>query len=89
MKKFIVGKKYGVALILLMATIVLTLFVSCAQKRNEKTENEGVPESEKMFLITDDTPNCSMIISNEIFKYINEKDDYSYILDLMIDYFKR
>ena len=87
MKKFIVGKKYGVALILLMATIVLTLFVSCAQKRNEKTENEGVPESEKMFLITDDTPNCSMIISNEIFKYINEKDDYSYILDLMNDYF--
>ena len=87
MKKFIVGKKYFIGLILLMATIVLILFVSCSQKGNENKEKTAVPESEKIFLITDDTPNCSMIISNEIFKYINEKDDYSYILDLMNDYF--
>ena len=51
-------------------------------KRREKT----VTDTEKIYLITDDTPNCSMIISDETFSYLNQNDDYSYILDLMNDY---
>ena len=67
--------------------IVLLLCTACSdgEKNNSDTVNEM--EEEKIFLITDDTPNCSMIISDEVFKYLNKDDDYSYILDMMNDYF--
>ena len=73
---------------LLLTVCVLSFVVSCSKEKKEKTDTNIIAlDTEKIFLITDDTPNCSMIISNETFKYINQKDDYSYILDLMNDYF--
>ena len=65
----------------------MILFASCGKESQNNPDKDTAVNAEKMYLITDDTPNCSMIISNEIFDYINEKDDYSYILDLMNDYF--
>lgn len=70
-----------------MTIIALILAVSCSGRRKENPRRDDIPENDTMFLMTDDTPNCSMIISDEVFKYINENDDYSYILDMMSDYF--
>ncbi len=69
------------------AVIMLMLCVACSYQKGTKHDTEDDTKEERIFLITDDTPNCSMIISDEVFKYINKDDDYSYILDMMNDYF--
>ncbi len=74
-----------VSAVLLIIVLLLCTACSDGEKNNSDTVNEM--EEEKIFLITDDTPNCSMIISDEVFKYLNKDDDYSYILDMMNDYF--
>ena len=87
MKKHVIKARLIVAITALIALLSLFLTVSCAKwnKRNSEEESEVV--TEKIFLITDNTPNCSMTISDETFKYLNKNDDYTYILDLMDDYF--
>ena len=87
MKKHVVKARLIIALTALVAFLSLFLTVSCAKWNKKNSEAESEVETEKIFLITDDTPNCSMTISDETFKYLNKNDDYSYILDLMDDYF--
>ena len=87
MKKHVVKARLIIALTALVAFLSLFLTVSCAKWNKRNSEAESEVETEKIFLITDDTPNCSMTISDETFKYLNKNDDYSYILDLMDDYF--
>ncbi|MBQ1398194.1 MAG: hypothetical protein IIY89_06845, partial [Clostridia bacterium] len=86
MKKHVVKARLIIALTALVAFLSLFLTVSCAKWNKRNSEAESEVETEKIFLITDDTPNCSMTISDETFKYLNKNDDYSYILDLMDDY---
>ena len=83
----VLKNKLFIALVAILAISSLTVLVSCDDNGENKSEKNVVLNTERMYLITDDTPNCSMIISDETFNYINKKDDYSYILDLMNDYF--
>ena len=68
--------------------LVMLMIVNCAAcgRKNDRT-NESSQDSEYIFLVTDDSPVCNMIISDELFKEITENDDYSFLLDLMNDYF--
>ena len=74
-----------VSLAVLMLLLSAALSSCSGVSKKISTEEEEKPE--QMFLITDETPNCSMIISDEAFNYLNKTDDYSYLLDLMNDYF--
>lgn len=77
----------------MMLRVILTVMVLaacaavCTSCDKGSANRYGEEKPDKIFLVTDDTPNCSMIISDEIYKYLNEEDDYSYLLDLMNDYF--
>ena len=81
------SKRIFTLLTLTISVILLMLCVSCFKGESVKDDSVNEETDEKLFLITDDTPNCSMIISNETFTFLNQNDDYSYILDMMNDYF--
>ena len=87
MIKRFMEKMPTVVLAILIAASSLTVPASCAGKNVTERREKTVTNTEKIYLITDDMPNCSMIISDETFSYLNQNDDYSYILDLMNDYF--
>jgi Exonuclease III len=70
--------------VLLIAAMLFT--VSSCDKKNTISQND-IPDNEQIFLISDDAPNCNMIISDEVFGFLSDNDDYSYILDMMNDYF--
>ena len=74
-----------VAVTAALSTVLLC--VACSDHKGNKNGTGEFKKEERLFLITDDTPNCSMTISDEVFKYLNKDDDYSYILDMMNDYF--
>ena len=88
MEYFGKGKKSIVKI--LAAIISLSVLVNCVSCSEEKTKNHSTSDPEKpeyMFIISDDTPNCSIILSDEVFNYLSENSHYSYILDMMSDYF--
>ncbi len=84
------GKSKKGIIRLLSALMCLFFLANCLSCSGKSKENAVIVPEEKpeyMFIITDDTPNCSMIISDEVFQYLNNQSEYSYILDMMNDYF--
>ena len=69
----------------LTAMLMIFALSSCAGSKKSKVQD--IQDDEHIYLVTDDTPNCSMIISDEVFNEIKTNDDFSYILDMMNDYF--
>ena len=76
-----------ILLTVILSSFAMVTFVSCSGNNKNRSDKEVTVDREKMYILTDDTPNCSMIISDEVFKYLNNNDDYSYLLDMMSDYF--
>lgn len=81
-----VKKAIHLVVFAVIAAGMLLCCASCADDNSEKLKKSMEENPEIMFIISDDTPNCSMIISDEIYSVL-KKDDYSYILDMMNDYF--
>lgn len=71
----------------LLLVISVLLPVTACSGSGGGNDDEVITDNEKIYILTDDTPNCSLIISDEVFKFLNSNDDYSYILDMMSDYF--
>ena len=82
-------QKRGVLILPAVILIVFSLIwlAACSEESDSDADSEIILDSEKIYLITDDTPNCSLIISDETFNFLSNNDDYSYILDMMSDYF--
>ena len=73
-----------IAAVCLAAAMLFTV-TSCKEKK--EVPGATVQESDHIYLISDDAPVCNMIISDEVFSVLTAGDQYSYILDMMNDYF--
>lgn len=70
-----------------LCIFMLLSVASCSEPQKEEEVTQTYEPSEKIYLISDDTPNCTMTISDEVFEYIKANSGRQYILDLMNDYF--